>query len=57
MASCELVDTCLGEVLQHEVLEQMNAIDGECDVVDRQTDRFIRIGSDLDRRVVTAQAA
>jgi hypothetical protein len=33
----------------------MNAIDGKCDVVNGQTDRFIRIRSDLDRPVVTAK--
>jgi hypothetical protein len=48
----ELVDVCLGEVLEHEVLKQMDTVDSECDVVDRQTDRLIRIGRDLDRPVV-----
>src|SRR5215472_1630943 len=48
----ELVGARLGEVLEHEVLEQMDTVDGKRDVVDRQIDRLVRIGGDFHRPVV-----
>jgi hypothetical protein len=32
----ELVHACLGEILEHEVLEQMDIIDGEGNIVNRR---------------------
>src|SRR6516165_4295402 len=51
----ELVDARLGEVLEHEVLEQMDTVDGKRDVVDRQIDCLVRIGGDLHWPVVRAK--
>src|SRR5262245_8573954 len=51
----ELVGPRLGEVLEHEILKQMDTIDSKSDIVDRQTDRLVRIGRDLDRPVICAK--
>src|SRR5262245_22233578 len=48
----ELVDPRLGEVLEHEILKEMDAVDCQRDIVDRQIDCLVGIGRDFDRPVI-----
>jgi len=50
----ELGDVLGGEFVELEVLQEVYAVDHQCDLVQRQRDQLVRIGVDLDRRGVGA---